>query len=736
MPLQEAEPFQLRHHGLEQAARPRRVAVLENGVAEQHGRVGLRDPVWRAVAARLAQRDGRLRVPARGFGPAGEEARVGLQAGIAHGLAGLVGPRARRERLVEAAGMQVVHGDVEVRHPEIPPLLRMAAEHGNGLEAVRDPFLGPARPDAFEGEEAVRLGADDLVADLLRHLDRASRVGHGPALVAQAAVHVREPEGPGGRECLVAGAHEPGLLPQEDVHALPEPSQEIERVRLAKGDVDHAAVALAAFSQPLQAAVRQVEVEDGLRVGVDPRRQLRHADEPADGLVGEVRARVMMRERRRDLVQPVRVDLEERPRHPLVQRAARPRQEAVVGHFLREGVLDDVDRVLAGTLVQELEPPQLLDGGLEARRVVPHAAEQAARRLATDHGRRLQEALGAGGQAIDPRHDDAVDGVGDDPGLRSVLDDRARQLLQEERVALRLGQDFLRDGARQRAVARHRIHELRALARRQRPERDLGGVRPVHPRRAEAGARGGEEAEARARHALDERLEELLRRAVDPVQVLHHQQQRLPPAGPQEQQAQRLEGPRLHRLRRGGRRAGLDAGQPEQPPRRVRGQVQLARLPRDQLRRLFRPRVRADAALRAHEVDQREQRDLLAIGDRPALPQRRAGGAARAGQLVDQARLAHARLTDDGDDLAVAGQSLCGQVLQHRQLAPAAHERRQDAQAARAQRGIDAGQAPHAIGGHPAARRLDGDRLGVDASGQRAPGGLAQQDRAGAGELL
>ncbi len=104
------------------------------------------------------------------------------------------------------------------------------------------------------------LGARHFVARLLRHLDGALRAGGGAGLVAEPTVHVPQPEGPGGEQGRIAQARERRLLPEEHVHALPEAAQEVERVGVAQGDLDQAAVALPSLGQPLQPMAGQLQV--------------------------------------------------------------------------------------------------------------------------------------------------------------------------------------------------------------------------------------------------------------------------------------------------------------------------------------------------------------------------------------------------------------------------------------------------------------------------------------------
>src|SRR5262245_21856602 len=92
----------------------------------------------------------------------------------------------------------------------------------------------------------------------------------------------------------------------------------------------------------------------------------------------------------------------------------------------------------------------------------------------------------------------------------------------------------------------------------------------------------------------------------------------------------------------------------------------------------FAPLTRVVLALNAEigleEIYEREIRRGLAIRDRAACEQEPAVGAVRAGELIEQARLAHAWLADDCHHLALPGPSPLPRLAQLAQLRVAPHE--------------------------------------------------------------
>ena len=172
----------------------------------------------------------------------------------------------------------------------------------------------------------------------------------------------------------------------------------------------------------------------------------------------------------------------------------------------------------------------------------------------------------AQGQAVDARHEHGLHRLRH--GLRgraaALFADLARQLLQEERVALGPLEDQLHHRVLDGVLAEQRADDPGAVVGREGLQRDLGGVRSPHPRRLIAGAVGGHQEDRRAGHAVGQRGQQLLRRAVDPVQILDGDDERLAAAQPEQEPTDDLEGSRLGHL-------GAEGAPPCPRPRRGRG---------------------------------------------------------------------------------------------------------------------------------------------------------------------
>ena len=139
------------------------------------------------------------------------------------------------------------------------------------------------------------------------------------------------------------------------------------------------------------------------------------------------------------------------------------------------------------------------------------------------------------------------------PGQHPRLDERADALLQEERVPLgALDQEAL-ERPEGRVRAREPVQQGLGALGRQGVEPELGVVGLAAPAMRVLGAVVHEQEHPGRRQALDQTVEERLGLAVDPVEVLEDDEQRLDLALAQQQTLDRLEGP-LTALRRVERR--------------------------------------------------------------------------------------------------------------------------------------------------------------------------------------
>ena len=136
--------------------------------------------------------------------------------------------------------------------------------------------------------------------------------------------------------------------------------------------------------------------------------------------------------------------------------AAPLHQERGIGHVLGEGVLEHVGQLgEEPALVDQLERGQLAQEPVGPLADLGEAVDEAAREFATDDRGELERALGGLGQTVDPRGDDVLDrarngdlahGPGElvarpHPSQRPTLFQRLDQLLDVERIALRLAAD-------------------------------------------------------------------------------------------------------------------------------------------------------------------------------------------------------------------------------------------------------------------------------------------------------
>jgi hypothetical protein len=169
-------------------------------------------------------------------------------------------------------------------------------------------------------------------------------------------------------------------------------------------------------------------------------------------------------------------------------------------------VLEDERPVVEPTpLEQELEPSQLAEERLQRRVVAPHQPEEPGRDLAPEYRRCLEQAPGILGKPVDAGRQHVLDRRGDLLGREvGMIEERPRQLFDEERIAFRLVEDRPRHRLRDRPVTEERADDRQAVLPRQRAQRDLGGVGLRDPRRAIARPIRHDEEDRHAGQTLDE----------------------------------------------------------------------------------------------------------------------------------------------------------------------------------------------------------------------------------------
>ena len=211
-----------------------------------------------------------------------------------------------------------------------------------------------------ERQHAVGLSTGGIVACGCGRLDRAPSALGRAALIAEARVHVRQPERVAGRECNIVQSRDARLVWQQHVDALAPSAQKVERVCLLLRDLHHPSIAIRPFRQPLQPARGHIQMQHGFRIRVHARGTFGGAREPCDGLVYQIGAGVVIRERRRQFVHSIAIQRFEGSSRAKMELAAAAGEQTVVGHVLSQRVLEHVRRLFApGTFEEELEAAQL-----------------------------------------------------------------------------------------------------------------------------------------------------------------------------------------------------------------------------------------------------------------------------------------------------------------------------------------------------------------------------------------
>ena len=345
---------------------------------------------------------------------------------------------------------------------------------------------------------------------------------------------------------------------------------------------------------------------------------------------------------------------------PRVKLAAALLQQAAVRDLVRErvleGVLRDPERARSrrGT-----RPP----AGGRARDEAPRPAARrspGAARTARPCRRRRRPAAGAcpPGEPVDARRQHHLDGGRDLDRLdrlrqpipaalplqRLRLHQRPDRLLQEERVPA-LDEELLE--RRERGiVAEERIQQLAGALGRERVQPHLAVVRLAAPGVLVLGPVVHEQQQARRAQALDQAVEQRLRLAVDPVQVLEDQEERLLARFPQQQAASRRRAcagaaAPGSSVCHAASSTGTSSSASKRRQRRLERAVEREQLARHLLADLAEVVAVLDLEVALEQVDHRQVARRLAVRDRGALEHQPALQAVRVGELVDEARLAH-----------------------------------------------------------------------------------------------
>ena len=279
-------------------------------------------------------------------------------------------------------------------------------------------------------------------------------------------------------------------------------------------------------------------------------------------------------------------------------------------------------------------------------------------------------------------------------------------------------------GSRAGCLGQEPVDEREAIPGVERPERDLGGEGAIEPWRAVTGPIRRQQQDGGAAQPLDERGKIRLRRVVDPVEVLDENGQRPVSGHGEHEGAQRLDRACADLLRTQLAEAllrVLDAEKVEQIGGVVaRGQAETLERCLHARRHLVRRIGVADAADRAHDVEQGQVGNVRAVGETPALEERDAPVREAYAKLQHQPRLPRARLPHHAHRLAAPSGGLRKRVGKRGELALPPHEAAQRASDTPVQRGA---RAPHARSARapPSARFGRGSPWGRAIPGGRSP---------------
>ena len=321
--------------------------------------------------------------------------------------------------------------------------------------------------------------------------------------------------------------------------------------------------------------------------------------------------------------------------------------------------------------------------------------------------------------------------------------DRPGQLLGEERVALGLLDHHLRHPPRDTAPAQHSSDHVRALARRQGRQGELGSVGALHPGRPVTGPVGAEQKDRGALQGFGQGVQELLGDRVDPVQVLVHEDDGAVPAGRERPFQKGLGGAGLHRLgcQLGERLGALARSEDVHEERRslVGVQADLLEPEADLLDQGLGGVGIHDPAVRPDMVLHGEVRDGAAVDEAAPLEPRDRLTAQGPAKLVDESRLADPRLAHDADDLAAAPACLANGLGQRGHLALAPDETAERRRSQALERGSAGAHPDDSVGHHgdaPASRHHLADGLQSHVAGHQPGGRFADQDGPRFGEAL
>ena len=250
--------------------------------------------------------------------------------------------------------------------------------------------------------------------------------------------------------------------------------------------------------------------------------------------------------------------------NPLMILLTHGAQQRLVGGLLDERVLEQVSRVGLGPLhVDQAGLQELLQGFVHGRGVEGgDGPQQLVWECPAQHRGKLRHRF-RGTQTIETRDERVVQrgGNGEDQRRRrqlvtvlrlaeqTRLQDHLRQLFDEQRVPIGVGHELLEHGLRHPLALGHAGDHVRRLIAGQGCELDPSIVAAAVPRRLELRAEDEQREQWDRRVVIEEQADQLYRRRVDPVKVLHDEQQGLRAGDRPQHRHNRFEGARPLTLR-------------------------------------------------------------------------------------------------------------------------------------------------------------------------------------------
>jgi hypothetical protein len=501
------------------------------------------------------------------------------------------------------------------------------------------------------------------------------------------------------------------------------------------------------------------EVRDRLPVGRAPQRLRPGLVEIRDGLVGELTPYGVASQPLDVLAQPVGVQALDRLDDARVERPPAVTEEGAVGDLVGQRVLEGVlERREQRGLVEELrglEPVEMTSKVVPGQ--VGDGLEHVESHVGAHHRSRLQHALVVGRQAIDACGEERLHGGRHLDGVQRAqqavaptvphqhvrLDERADAFLEEERRPFRPLDQHALERLDRGVVAEEAVEQLASAHRGQRVDPQLPVIGLRSPGVLVLGSVVHEHEYACRRQAVEERVDERLGLGVDPMEILEDEHDGLRLALAEEQsldafedQPAALGGLKVLPLGVVGR--GVEN---PQDGRQVRLERPVERQEAPQHLLPDQPRIvpGLDPEVGPQQVDDREVRRGLAVGDRHTGDDEAPVEPMRQDELVIEARLADAGLADDAHDLAATGPGVVERLVKLLELRGAPDEPRQPPRRRGLEARADGGGADELvqldrIG--EALHRRGAERADLDmALGQRQRVG-GEENRARIGELL